>query len=114
MAEQLAGIRAAFDGTRDVRFTWVPAPFLAEQKVQAWGDMPTWIPKTDPESAQSNTDTKRAVEAGLTYRPLAASAVDALRWFEAQPEAARTQMMKAAGLTPERERQVLDAWRARR
>ena len=112
MAEQLAGIRAAFDGTRDVRFTWVPTAFLAEQKVAPWGDMPGWLPKSDPEYALSNTETKRAVDAGLTYRPLATSAVDALRWFEAQPEAARTQMMRAA-FTPERERQVLDAWHAR-
>jgi nucleoside-diphosphate-sugar epimerase len=113
IGEQLAGIRAAFDGTHDVRFTWVPSTFLAEQKVSPWGEMPTWLPRSDPEYALSNTETKRAVEAGLTYRPLATTAVDALRWFEAQPEAARTQMMKAAGLTAERERQVLEAWRAR-
>lgn len=113
MAEQLGGIRAAFDATHDVRFTWVPTAFLAEQKVSPWGEMPTWLPKTDPEYALSNTETTRAVNAGLTYRPLATTAVDALGWFNAQPEAARTQMMKAAGLTPERERQVLEAWRAR-
>ena len=113
MAEQLAGIRAAFDATHDVRFTWVPSAFLAEQKVSPWGDMPGWLPKTDPEYALSNTETTRAVNAGLTYRPLATTAVDALGWFNAQPEAARTQMMKAAGMTPERERQTLEAWRGR-
>ena len=112
MREQLTGIRAAVNPAQDVRFTWVPAEFLVEQKVAPWGDMPTWLPKTDPEYALSNTDTTRAVKAGLTYRSLATSSVDALSWFDAQPEAARTQMMKA-GLTPEREGQVLEAWRAR-
>ena len=31
MAEMLAGVRAAFDGNRELAFTWVPAPFLADR-----------------------------------------------------------------------------------
>jgi hypothetical protein len=48
------------------------------------------------------------------FRPLATSAVDALAWFNSTPEAARTQMLKGAGLAPEREQQVLAAWHASR
>jgi 2'-hydroxyisoflavone reductase len=112
MAEQLYGIRAAFDGNRDVRFTWVPADFLAQQKVAPWSDMPTWFPKTDPDYVVALTSNQRAVSAGLTFRALAISAVDALAWFEAAPETARAQMVKAAGLDADRERAVLLAWRA--
>jgi nucleoside-diphosphate-sugar epimerase len=112
MAEQLYGIRAAFDGNRDVRFTWVPADFLAGQKVTPWGDMPTWIPKLDPDSSSMQADNHRAIAAGLTFRPLATSAVDALASFNAAPEDARARMLKSAGIDAERERAVLAAWHA--
>jgi 2'-hydroxyisoflavone reductase len=110
MAEQLYGIRAAFDGNRDIRFTWVPADLLEAQKVTAWGDMPTWIPRSDPESAGMDVDNHGAVAAGLTFRPLATSAVDALEWFKAAPADAQARMLKSAGLSAERERATLDAW----
>jgi 2'-hydroxyisoflavone reductase len=113
MSEQLHGIRAAFDGNREIHFTWVPADFLETQKVGAWGDMPTWIPRSDPESAGMNAHNRRAVDAGLTFRPLARSAVDALEWFNDAPADAQARMLKGAGLSPERERATLDAWHRR-
>jgi 2'-hydroxyisoflavone reductase len=112
MAEELYGVRAALDGNRDVRFTWVPADFLAAQKVTPWADMPTWIPRSDPDYAGEQVDNRRAVAAGLTFRPLATSAADALAWFNAAPEAARARMLKSAGIAPDRERAVLAAWHA--
>lgn len=112
MAEQLYGIRGAFDGTRELTFTWVPADFLAAQKVSAWGDMPTWIPRTDPDYAQANASNARAVAAGLTFRPLGVTAVDALSWFNATPPNAQERMTKSAGLAPDREREVLAIWHA--
>ena len=110
MAEQLYGVRAAFDGDHEVRFTWVPADFLAAQNVTPWADMPTWIPRSDPDSVSMSVDNRRAVTAGLTFRPLAVSAVDALEWFKAASSDAQARMQKSAGLPPERERAVLDAW----
>ncbi len=110
MAEQLYGIRGAFDGNKDLRFTWVPSDFLAEQKVTPWGEMPTWIPKSDPEHVISKTDVSRAIAAGLTFRPLATSAVDALDWFRKLPENVREQVRKNAGIAEEKEKAVLAAW----
>jgi 2'-hydroxyisoflavone reductase len=112
MAEQLYGIRGAFDGTRELSFTWVPADFLATQKVAPWGDMPTWIPRSDSEYAGANASTTRARAAGLTYRPLSVTAVDSLEWFNAAPTEARERMVKFAGLPVDRERDVLAAWHA--
>lgn len=112
MAEQLYGIRAAFNGDKDTSFTWVPAEFLAQQKVSPWGDMPTWIPRSDPDYSGMNADNRRAVEAGLTFRPLAASAVDSLEWFNAQAPDAQARMLKSAGTPPEKEKAVLAAWHA--
>ena len=110
MAEQLYGIRGAFDGNKDVSFTWVPADFLEKEKVSPWGDMPTWIPRSDTDDyAGTHVSNARAVAAGLTFRPLATTAVDALAWFNGAPENAKAQMLKAAGLPPEREAAVLAA-----
>ena len=112
MAEQLHGIRAAFDGTRELSFTWVPAEFLAARKVEPWGDMPTWIPRNDPDYAGANAANARARAAGLTFRPLAVTAVDSLEWFNASPPEAQARMLKGAGVDAERERAVLAAWHA--
>ena len=113
MAEQLDGIRAAVARDRDVKLTWVPADFLAAHKVTAWGDMPTWIPRSDPDAAGMNADNSKAKAAGLTFRPLAVSAVDALAWFNAAPADAQARMLKSAGIAPDRERDVLAAWHSR-
>jgi len=110
MADQLYGIRAAFSGSTELSFTWVPADFLAAQKVSPWGDMPTWLPKSDPEHVISKTSSERAIAAGLTFRSLATTAVDSQKWLRELPEATRAQVVKNAGLTPEREREVLAAW----
>ena len=74
--------------------------------------MPTWVPRSDPDYAARTSHNARAVAAGLTFRPLATSAVDALTWFNATPAAAQAQMLKGAGLPPEREQEVLAAWHA--
>jgi len=42
MGDMLCGIRAAT--TAGARLHWLPAAFLAEQKVEAWSDMPVWVP----------------------------------------------------------------------
>ena len=72
--------------------------------------MPTWVPRTDPDYPSTHVSNGRAVAAGLTFRPLATTAVDALAWFNAAPPQAREQMVKSAGLAAEREKAVLAAW----
>lgn len=111
MKMQLDEVRKGVAASKDVRFTWVPAEFLAEQKVSPWRDMPTWIPRSNNDSSASRSDISRALKAGLTFRPLPQVSVDALTWFNEQPEAAKAQMLKASGLDAEREKAVLAEWR---
>jgi 2'-hydroxyisoflavone reductase len=106
MAEMLYGIRAIT--STPVKFTWVPAPFLAEHGVRPWSHMPTWIPG-DP---QSFVSVAKAVEAGLTFRPLAVTARDTLEYYESRPQEERMDLQ--AGISPEREKEVLELWHARR
>jgi 2'-hydroxyisoflavone reductase len=54
---------------------------------------------------------KRALEHGLTFRPLAETTRDTLAWFKAQPKERQEKMR--AGLTKEREAEVLKAWHDR-
>jgi 2'-hydroxyisoflavone reductase len=105
MAEMLHGIQA-ITSTPGI-LTWVPFDFLQEHEVRPWSDMPAWIPN-DPISFVS---VERAVAAGLTFRPLAVTALDTLRFHESRPEEERNNLQ--AGIAPDREREVLAAWHAR-
>lgn len=104
MAEMLAGIRAVTSGA--LKFTWVPADFLGAQSVSPWGDMPCWIPG----HAVMNVRLDRALAAGLTYRPLADTVGDTLEWYSELDEERRANLR--AGLSAEREAEVLAAWHA--
>ncbi len=104
-AEMLAGCRAVT--STPVSFTWVPETFLAEQKVRIWSELPAWAPG-DP---LMYVNVKRAVAAGLTYRPLAVTAFDTLQWDLARPAAERAK--RAAGLPRARETELLALWRQR-
>src|SRR5216110_2746266 len=90
----------------DAKFAWLPAEFLKQQKVEAWSDMPVWA---GDELGMSRANISRALARGLTFRPLADTARDSLAWFKAQkPE---RQAKLRAGLTAEREAEVLAAWK---
>jgi len=106
VAEMLAGCRAVT--STPVSFTWVPESFLAEQKVRIWSELPAWAPG-DPLMYVS---VKRAVAAGLTYRPLAVTARDTLEWDLSRPAADRAK--RAAGMTRAREAELLALWKERR
>jgi 2'-hydroxyisoflavone reductase len=110
IAEMLYGIKAVT--TAGAQFTWVPASFLEEQKVAPWTDMPVWIPPTGEYAGFGNRSIKKALDAGLTFRSLADTAATTLAFAESRP-AERQEKLKA-GLTPEREREVLAAWKAKK
>jgi 2'-hydroxyisoflavone reductase len=92
----------------NAKFTWVNADFLEAQKVASWSDMPVWIPPRGEEAGSNQISNKRALGKGLTFRPLADTAGATLAWFKSQP--AERQAKLKAGLTPEREAEVLAAW----
>ncbi|MDP3761848.1 MAG: hypothetical protein Q8R01_15170 [Ramlibacter sp.] len=103
----LETIRTALDAR--ATFTWVPAPFLAAQQVAEWSDMPAWVPSDGEAAGMMRADIRPALEAGLTFRPLAETVRDTLAWFDALP-AERRQVLRA-GLAAEREKAVLEAWK---
>lgn len=109
MDEMLYGIRAAT--TADVRFTWVDHEFLQDQGVRPWSHMPVWFPDLPGMEGFSRFSSARALEKGLTFRPLAVTARDTIDWYKTRPEEERSQMR--AGISAEREAEVLAAWHDR-
>jgi 2'-hydroxyisoflavone reductase len=111
VAEMLGGIRAAFDGTAPTRLVWAPVEFLDEHRIRGWSDMPVWVAPRADNAGFSAVSNRRALESGLTFRPLAATARDTVTWFEAQPEDVRARI--GGAFTAEREAAALAAWAER-
>lgn len=107
MAELLYGIRAVT--TAETVFTWVPAEFLSAHSVRPYSDMPVWQPPGPGREGFARFDISPEVEKGLTFRSLAVTTLDTLEYYFARPE--EEQATLRAGLSPEREREGLDAWR---
>ena len=105
MGSMLAAVGSVID--TDYSLSWIPASFLEEQGVSPWTDLPAWIPG-DP---LSFVNIERAVSNGLTFRPVAQTALDTLNWDKTRP--AEQRQNRRAGLTRERERELLAAWAAR-
>ena len=110
VGEMLNGIKQATKS--NATFTWADAQFLSEQKVRPWSDMPVWIPpRGEDGGGLTSISIKRALDQGLTFRTLADTTRATLDWFKTLP--ADRQAKLHAGITAEREAQVLAAWHAK-
>jgi 2'-hydroxyisoflavone reductase len=95
----------------DARFTWVDAEWLDKHEVQAWSDMPVWVPDTPEDRGFTQIDARKGIAAGLTFRPAEETAKATLAWWSTLPEERRAKMK--AGITAERETELLAKWRAK-
>jgi 2'-hydroxyisoflavone reductase len=84
---------------------WASVNFLNQHGVQAWSDMPTWIPDDEEGVGFSRVDVSKAIAAGLKFRPLEETVRDVLAWAQTRPANHEWR----AGLTAEREADVLAA-----
>ena len=83
---------------------WVSEDFLKDRGVEPFTELPLWVPRED--SALLSVDCSRAINAGLAFRPVSETVRDVLDW-----DLTRTADREpAAGLSPERERELLRAW----
>ncbi|MCU0304309.1 MAG: twin-arginine translocation signal domain-containing protein [Thermoanaerobaculales bacterium] len=105
----LHGLRATLDN--EISFTWVPAEFLATHGVEPWSDLPVWVPPAGEYAGFASASIRRALAAGLAFRPLAETARATLEYWESLPAERRAE--PRAGLSAQREREVLAAWHAR-
>ncbi len=87
----------------EAAFTWLSDAFLQAQEVPM-EQLPFWVP--EPYDGVFAVSVQRALDAGLTYRPLADTVRDTLNWI--------TQLDRPLqiGLDPAREAELLAAWKA--
>ena len=109
LAELLYGIRAIT--TTETTFTWVNYDFLTSIGIRPYSDMPVWMPPTEGRQGFARFDLTPEVEAGLTFRPLAVTARDTLEYHFSRPPQRRAELR--AGISAEREADVLTAWHSR-
>jgi 2'-hydroxyisoflavone reductase len=87
----------------DAEPVWVDGGWLLEHDVEEWMGLPMWIHDEEMRGIHQ-AGVSRALAAGLQFRPLPETIRGALDEAGTTPE---------AGLTPEREAELLAAWKAR-
>jgi 2'-hydroxyisoflavone reductase len=84
---------------------WVSEDFLEKKGVEPFTELPLWVPRKY--AAMLAVDRSKAIEAGFAFRPLSETIEDVLDWDRATGAGREP----AAGLRPEREQELLRAWR---
>ncbi|MGD8276864.1 MAG: NAD-dependent epimerase/dehydratase family protein [Gemmatimonadota bacterium] len=107
MEEFVYGMRAATSS--EPTWTWIEDyDFLAQNRV--FYAIP-WILPVDDNLGSQRINIDRAKAAGLSFRPVALTAMETLDWYYSLTDEERATPPMA--LTPEREAEVLAAWKAR-
>lgn len=87
----------------DANFRWASIEFLEQHDVAPWSDMPVWAPDSGEWAGLTQVDVSKAIDAGLTFRPLEETLRDTLAWASTRP----AEHVWLAGLEEEREKQVM-------
>ncbi len=107
LEEFVYGVRATSSAA--VAWTWIEDyAFLEEHRV--FFAIP-WIMPAGDNLGSQRISIERAKEAGLTFRPIAVTAMDTLDWFDSLPAEERANARMT--IPREREAEVLAAWAAR-
>jgi 2'-hydroxyisoflavone reductase len=63
----------------DANVVWVDEQKVLDAGIEGWSELPLWLPGDDY-AGMSQADTRRALDAGLTFRPLEETVLDTLAW----------------------------------
>ena len=85
----------------DANVIWVDEQSVLDAGIEGWTELPLWLPG-DEYAGMAQADTRRARDAGLTFRPLEQTVIDTLAWD-------RTVEGDRPTLTREKERRALGA-----
>jgi 2'-hydroxyisoflavone reductase len=107
----LARIQSGVGG--DATFTWVDTDFLIAKGLRPYGnELPAFQPMRGKTAGFGRFDLSKEIAAGLAFRPTEQTARDTLEWWNSLPAERRAK--PKAGLTVDKERELLAAWRTRR
>jgi 2'-hydroxyisoflavone reductase len=96
----------------DAKFVWVDADFLIENDARPYRELPAFQVMKGRTAGFARFDVTKEIAAGLKFRPTDVTAKETLAWWRTLP--AERQAQPKAGLTAEREKQLLAAWAARK
>ena len=88
----------------DAHFTWLSEEFLLANDVVPFSDMPLW--ERQGEDGLTTINASKAINAGLTFRPLAETIRDTLAWHRTRPKDTTLK----EGISREREQALLQKW----
>jgi 2'-hydroxyisoflavone reductase len=92
----------------DADFTFVPDAELAAAGVKAWTEVPLWIPEEDPGfGGMLLADNRRAIAAGLTFRPVAQTIQAILEWDRGEGGSPSRSPIRVTPISREREAELL-------
>jgi 2'-hydroxyisoflavone reductase len=94
----------------NARFVWANTEFLEKQKLFESGEIPIWVPPVGEFAGMGLVSSARAVAKGLRFRPVDTTVRDTLAWHAKRPKEQQEKLR--AGLTPQRESELLKQLRA--
>ena len=109
MAEFVYGVGAVT--TAEKTWTWIEDYDFLEAHELTYA-VP-WIMVKDENFGSQQINIDRALAAGLTHRSLASTVEDMLAWWHSDAVPAERRANPRFVLTPEREREILEAWKAK-
>lgn len=89
--------------------TWVSSEFLKEKAVQPWSDLPSWIPAEGALAYMQSANIGRAIDNGLTFRPLPETIFDTLAYLAGRQGGPDLK----AGIKRDKEKELLEEWHSR-
>ncbi|MCW0002274.1 NAD-dependent epimerase/dehydratase family protein [Pararhizobium sp. YC-54] len=112
MVEFLTQLQASVGGSKPVHFTWIDDyDFLASHGID---EAVPWAPLRGDNLGFASIKFDKALERGLTHRPLAETVRDTLAWWHSGAVPAERKANAGGVLTPDKEAEVLAAWKRRR
>jgi 2'-hydroxyisoflavone reductase len=91
-------------GNNAVSLTWVTEDFLIEHEVQDWTELPLWLSSKRNRPGFWHIDARKAIKAGLTFRPLTQTISAILDWEEQHRTA-------QVGVDRKKEQTLLKLWK---
>src|SRR4029450_1288522 len=89
---------------------WVPDQFLLDRDVEAWTELPLWMPDSPDTAGTWTADVSRAQAAGLRTRPVSDTVRDTWTWLRiggALPARHPNASPFTLGIDPDKEKQTL-------
>jgi 2'-hydroxyisoflavone reductase len=112
MGSLLEACRSVAGGGAEL--TWVDPEFVESAGIEAWSELPIWLPPDHESRGMHEANVERAHAAGLRCRPLEDTVRDTWEWLESTGRKPPLRSdREPPGLDPAKEQAALAAWHER-